>query len=92
MKPVFFIINFRLFIDASGLENNAEFIEWSWRTKTADNLLEKNDNFDVTTTFLVFLTLLVLYYCIRWYRPKPKKRKLCKRLLSIVQCRRVSTV
>ncbi|KAJ8924601.1 hypothetical protein NQ315_000751 [Exocentrus adspersus] len=77
--------------DASGHETSAEFIEWSWRNKPADSS-SSSDNFDFNVTFLVILLLIILYYCLKWYRPKQKKRKICKRLLNIVQCRRISTV
>ncbi|XP_050499570.1 membrane-bound transcription factor site-1 protease isoform X1 [Diabrotica virgifera virgifera] len=77
--------------DASGLDSKGEFIEWSWRNKPT-TVSNKNENFDLTLTFLVFLSLVVIYYSVKWYKPKPKKRKMCKRLLSIINCRRTSTV
>ncbi|KAJ8943939.1 hypothetical protein NQ314_009603 [Rhamnusium bicolor] len=77
--------------DASGHDTSGEFIEWSWRNKPAE-ATNKNESFDFTVTLLVFLSIVVIYYCVKLYRPKPKKRKLCKRLLNIVQCRRISTV
>lgn len=79
--------------DASGIDGKGEFIEWSWRNKPAANKFGgKAESFDLTMTLLVFLSLIVIYYSIKWYKPKPKKRKLCKRLLSIIHCRRSSTV
>lgn len=71
------------------MENGGEFIEWSWRNKPAD-APAKTESFDVTVTVLIVLTLLVAYYGVRWYRRKPKKRKLCRRLLSLVQCKKLS--
>jgi hypothetical protein len=87
------LINSRLnFVDASGHENNEEADLWSWRNKQINSVSYKTENFNVTLTILVLLSVLVFCYWLRMYRPKPKKRKLCKRLINFMQCRRMSTV
>jgi hypothetical protein len=78
--------------DASGHENNEEADLWSWRNKQINSVSYKTENFNVTLTILVLLSVLVFCYWLRMYRPKPKKRKLCKRLINFMQCRRMSTV
>ncbi|CAG9857116.1 unnamed protein product [Phyllotreta striolata] len=78
--------------DASGVDGNGDFIEWNWRNKPAGAATARPEDFDLTVTVLVVLSLAVIYYSVRWCKPKPKKRKLCKRLLSIVNCRRTSSV
>ncbi|KAF7270742.1 hypothetical protein GWI33_016324 [Rhynchophorus ferrugineus] len=75
--------------DASGIENTGEFIEWSWRNKPVDTA-SKPQSFDATVTLLLFLSLVIIYYGIKCYRPKPKKRKVCRKLLSLVQCKKMS--
>nr|XP_023028172.1 membrane-bound transcription factor site-1 protease [Leptinotarsa decemlineata] len=77
--------------DASGGESSGEMIQWSWRNKPSDTS-NRTESFDLTVTFLIFLSIIVIYYSLKWYRPKPKKRKLCRKLLAMVHCRRMSTV
>ncbi|CAH0547704.1 unnamed protein product [Brassicogethes aeneus] len=86
-------VNDNLIKDASGHENSAELIEWSWRNKPADGAGRASEMSGYTVFLCLCLALCCLYYFVRYScRPKPKKRKLCKRLLNVMQCRRLSTV
>ncbi|CAG9770661.1 unnamed protein product [Ceutorhynchus assimilis] len=76
--------------DASAGENgNGEFIEWSWRNKPVDSPV-KHDSYDVSLTIVIILALLLCYFGIKFYRRKPKKRKLCRKLLTLIQCKKLS--
>lgn len=87
------IINLRLNLtDASGHESNEDADLWMWRNKQLGQVAYQNENFNVTLSVLVLLSVLVFCYWVRLYRPKPKKRKICKRLVHFMQCRRMSTV
>ncbi|CAH1170188.1 unnamed protein product [Phaedon cochleariae] len=77
--------------DASGHDGRADFIEWSWRNKPSEPA-SKEEQFDLTIAFLLCLSLLVIYYSLKWCRPKPKKRKVCRKLIALVQCKKLSTV
>jgi len=71
------------------MENGGEFIEWSWRNRPVD-VPVKSESYDVSMTILVVLSLVLGYFCVRCYRRKPKKRKMCRKLLSIIQCKKIS--
>lgn len=82
-------LNENMIKDASGMENGGEFIEWSWRNRPVD-VPVKSESYDVSMTILVVLSLVLGYFCVRCYRRKPKKRKMCRKLLSIIQCKKIS--
>ncbi|KAH1002640.1 membrane-bound transcription factor site-1 protease-like isoform X2 [Dendroctonus ponderosae] len=75
--------------DASGAENGEEFIEWSWRNRPVDSA-EPSSHYDLSVTIFVFAALVFCYICVRNYRRKPKKRKLCRKLITLIQCKKMS--
>lgn len=73
---------------------------WSWRNKQ-NNLIQvmethkESSRFDGTMAFLVFISLATLFLTIRWCRQRNKqkrKKPKLRRLLAILQCRRIPSV
>lgn len=95
-STIFVVFNeFIVLSDSSGQDSGQDEDLWIWRNKQIDLVSSSDENFNVTIFLMVCLSLLVLYFCIRWYRykPKAKRRKShMKRLVSMLQCRRIPAV
>ncbi|XP_044750367.1 membrane-bound transcription factor site-1 protease [Coccinella septempunctata] len=77
--------------DVSVEDANSQSNVWRWRNKPMEDISMSGDKFGFTISMLLLVILIFLYYIFK-HRTKPKKRKLCKKLINLISFRRVSSV